>query len=412
MIRIGYLIPEFPAQTHMFFWREIQQLIKLGLVPVLISTRRPPLSLKSHVWCADAESQTEYLSSVTSRGLKSFIGGLIRLQPAGLLKCLKFVVSREWAIKTPILHRIGLVLVAIRLIGFLRNNGISHLHIHSCADSAYLGLFSHWLNNISYSMTLHGPLSYYGMHQNEKWSNASFALTVTKKLLLEVKCSLGNDVPPKLAAVSMGVDVSKFLRSSPYVPWVIGSELRLFSCGRLNPGKGHGDLIHAVHMLRLEGVDARLVIAGEDETGGCGYRLVLEKLVVDLGLDNSIVQFIGAVSEDQVIKSLEQAHIFVLASLAEAIGVAIMEAMAMAVPVIATDAGGTDELICDCTHGILLPPQNPIALVAAIKQIAFYPDLALNLSTSERLRLLEFTKKNDSAAVIAGFFKNSHNISK
>lgn len=406
MIRIGYLIPEFPAQTHMFFWREIQQLIKLGLVPVLISTRLPPLSLKSHVWCADAESQTEYLSSVTSRGLKSFIGGLIRLQPAGLLKCLKFAVSREWAIKTPILHRIGLVLVAIRLIGFLRNNGISHLHIHSCADSAYLGLFSHWLNNISYSMTLHGPLCYYGIHQNEKWSNASFALTVTKKLLLEVKCSLGNDVPPKMAAVSMGVDVSKFLRSSPYAPWVIGSELRLFSCGRLNPGKGHGDLIHAVHMLRLEGVDARLVIAGEDETGGCGYRLVLEKLAVDLGLDNSIVQFIGAVSEDQVIKSLEQAHIFVLASLAEAIGVAIMEAMAMAVPVIATDAGGTDELICDSTHGILLPPQNPTALVEAIKRVAFDPNIAKMLSIGGNRRLLEFSKENNSAELIASFIRS------
>ena len=58
---IGYLIPEFPGQTHIFFWREIQELRQLGVQPDLVSTRPPDQRIQSHEWSRQAVAQTTYL---------------------------------------------------------------------------------------------------------------------------------------------------------------------------------------------------------------------------------------------------------------------------------------------------------------------------------------------------------------
>ena len=55
-MRIAYLIPEFPGQTHIFFWRERAALKKIGIATCLLSTRRPPKASSSHDWAALAES--------------------------------------------------------------------------------------------------------------------------------------------------------------------------------------------------------------------------------------------------------------------------------------------------------------------------------------------------------------------
>jgi glycosyltransferase involved in cell wall biosynthesis len=73
-----------------------------------------------------------------------------------------------------------------------------------------------------------------------------------------------------------------------------------------------------------------------------------------LRLDDSVV-LLGAVSEEVVRKELSEAHAFVLGSLAEPLGVAIMEAMAMRVPVGVTGAGGVAELVDDGVDGLLVP---------------------------------------------------------
>src|SRR5262249_30234532 len=150
--------------------------------------------------------------------------------------------------------------------------------------------------------------------------------------------------PSVLDIAPMGVDVSGFHRGIPYAPWEGGGPLSVFSCGRLNPCKGHADLIRAVQLVAGRGIDARLTIAGEDETGGDGYHRTLASLIEALGVGDR-VQLLGAVSESRVRAELEQAHVFALASLAEPLGVAIMEAMAMSVPVVVTGAGGVPELV-------------------------------------------------------------------
>jgi glycosyltransferase involved in cell wall biosynthesis len=294
----------------------------------------------------------------------------------------------------------GLAVMGARLATLARARGWQHVHAHSCADAAHVAMFAHLLSGLPYSITLHGPLSDYGPNQREKWRHAKFAIVITRKLLGEVEVELRGSLPPKVEIAPMGVDSTRFVRGAPYAAWDGRGPLRLFACGRLNPCKGHGDVVTAVGLLRARGIDARLEIAGEDEEGGAGFHRTLARQITDTGYAES-VSLLGAVSEERVRAGLEAAHVFVLASLAEPLGVAIMEAMALGVPLVATDSGGVPELVRNDVDGLLVPPESPAPLAAAIERIARDPALAQRLARSARERVVEGFDSARSARVIA-----------
>ena len=198
----------------------------------------------------------------------------------------------------------------------------------------------------------------------------------------------------------MGVDLSRCHRKTPYSPWNGSDACQIFSCGRLNRCKGHADLIAAIDILRKRGFNVELQIAGEDEEGGSGYRLDLEKLIEQLGL-KSCVSLLGAVSEDTVNESLEKAQVFVLASWHEPLGVAIMEAMAMEMPVVVTGSGGVKELIDDGIDGLLVAPQDPEQLAEVLAQVLQNPELALSLSQQSRKKIIAKFSHRRSAETLA-----------
>jgi len=94
------------------------------------------------------------------------------------------------------------------------------------------------------------------------------------------------------------------------------------------------------------------------------------------------------VSEDTVNESLEKAQVFVLASWHEPLGFAIMEAMAMEMPVVVTGSGGVKELVDDGIDGLLVEPQSPEELADAIVQVLQNPELALSLSQESRKKIM------------------------
>jgi glycosyltransferase involved in cell wall biosynthesis len=267
-----------------------------------------------------------------------------------------------------------------------RREGWTHVHVHSCAGSARLALVSRLLGGPSYSITLHGSLADYGAHQPSKWSHSAFALVITRDLLDQARHSLGDALPAAVDIAPMGVDPDSLVRQRDYAAWPGEGEARIFSCGRLNPAKGHDNLIRAVHALAARGFPVRLVIAGEDDEGGTGYRTTLERLIAELGMQDS-VELLGAVDERTVRAGLERAHVFALASHAEPLGVAIMEAMAMAVPVVVGDGGGVRELVDDGASGLLVDPESTDAIAAGLERVLADPQLAARLGTAARERV-------------------------
>ena len=377
-LRLGYLIPQFPGQTHIFFWRELEALQARGVQPVLLSTRPPPPGLISHEWSAEAAARTTYLARMDPAAA---LGGLLRLPPGDLLSAPRGeprAFLRDMAMSIP---------AARRLVDRARREGIDHVHAHSCGRAALIAALAFRMGGPRYSLTLHGPLEDYGPGQRYKWRHAAFATIITEKLRAEAEAELAGYLPPRIAVQAMGVDTGRLSRDTPWQPPRPGEPLRIMSCGRLNQVKGHQDLLQAIRMLRDAGHDARLVIAGEDDAGGTGYRRVIEARIAELDLDGAVT-LLGAVSEGEVRRHLLEAHVFALASWHEPLGVALMEAMSCEVPTIGTAAGGVAELIRDGQDGILVPPRDPPAMADAILRLAGDPDLARRLGQAGRERIV------------------------
>ncbi|XXF78091.1 glycosyltransferase family 4 protein [Myxococcaceae bacterium GXIMD 01537] len=326
--------------------------------------------------------------------------------PAGWARCLASIARSEGLDAKGRARLVAFAVMGGRLAFLARRRGWEHVHVHSCANAAHVGMFAHLLSGLSYSLTLHGPLEHYGPNQREKWRYARFSLVITRKLYNEVHTELAGSLPPTVEIAPMGVELQRFVRGAPYVPWTGEGPLRIFSCGRLNPWKGHKDLIAAVELLRGRGVDARLEIAGEDEAGGTAYRKDLEALIAGKGL-GSVVTLLGAVSEERVRAGLEAAHIFSLASLHEPLGVAIMEAMAMRAPVVVTGAGGVPELVDDGVDGLLVPPETPEALAAKLEAVARDAALAARLGEAGRGKVERSFSSERSAELLSQLLRRA-----
>lgn len=390
-LQLGYLVPQFPGQTHIFFWRELSELDRLGVTPHLLSTRPPPPGLMSHDWSRQAMARTTYLG---------------RIAPGAALAGMALAPWRrilaEGAGRDFVRDALICLPAARALIATCRARGIAHVHAHSCGRAALICALARHMGGPSYSVTLHGPMSDYGPGQRFKWRHASFATVITRKLLAEAQQVLGPDMPADVVVRPMGVDTDDLQRETPYHPPSPGAPLRLFCCGRLNEVKGHQDLLSALRLLLDQGIAVQLDIAGQDDAGGGGYRQVLQDHLDALGLAGH-ARLLGAISAAEVRRHLLAADVFVLASWHEPLGVAYMEAMACGVPVIGTDAGGVRELIAHGETGMLVPPRDPQALAAAISGLAADPQLCARLSQAGRAHVVRhFRSALGAEALIAG----------
>lgn len=381
-------MPEFPAQTHIFFWREISALRELGCDTVLISTRRPAAGTISHVWAESAIRDTHYLLSASLMEWFKALLFLLREIVWRMKPLVAALNDREYAGFRNRSRLLVSTLVASRLAQFAKAQGLDHVHVGSCGRSAEIAALGSILGGFNYSLSMLGPsFATYGKQHRLKWRHASFGLFQSQMLLEEGRLRLGPDFPKKHAQAPVGVDTERMQRTQPYQAWKPGTSCELYSCGRLNPVKGHEDVIDAVCALRLRGIDARLTIGGEDEQGGTGYRLVIEKHIVNRGA-SGFVQLLGAVSEETNRLQYQTAHVYVMGSHDEAAGaVAAMEAMAMATPVVMCRAGATAELITDGEDGLLTDPRRPLQMADAVERVLREPELADRIRANGRKKI-------------------------
>jgi glycosyltransferase involved in cell wall biosynthesis len=174
----------------------------------------------------------------------------------------------------------------------------------------------------------------------------------------------------KITVVYNGLPDSAF---EPVPSASLATELPAVLCvANFRPYKGHRYLLEAIARLRTQGLSCTLMLAGD----GPG-RLGLEKLAERLGLD---VRFLGVRTDVQ--RLLARADAVVLPSLHEGMSNAVMEAMAAGRPVIATDVGGTGELLRG--RGVLVPPADPDALAGGLRQVLTDPLFAERLGREAR----------------------------
>ncbi len=385
-MKVGFLIPEFPGQTHSFFWREISNLTAASdHTAQIVSTRLPPQPVY-HAWTRDAEA--DYLYPVAATKAPGLLLRLLSALP-------RLLADRETRafLKT----RTGwmMLVMAAHLDRICRDRGIGHLHVHSCANAALIAAFTNRMSGLPYSLVLHGPIEDYGPHQAYKWDRVAFGFVITKKLEGELLAQIPN-LKDRLSIVPMGVDTDVF---SPREGERVPGPWRWFSCARLNRVKGLDTLTEAAALLKARGQNFTITIAGEDEQGGQGFRREIECMIAGSGLEEEVT-LLGAVTQERVLAELRQADGFVLASRHEPLGVVYMEAMACGLPTIGTRAGGVEELIVDGVSGALVPPGDPEALAAAMQGVMESPDLARTLAQGGRARIVSDFAATRSASEI------------
>ncbi|MCI0439081.1 MAG: glycosyltransferase, partial [Chloroflexi bacterium] len=138
----------------------------------------------------------------------------------------------------------------------------------------------------------------------------------------------------------------------------LGDDVVVGTVGRISAEKGHRSLLEAWHSLIQKRPACRLLLVGDGPE-----RSALERYVAERGL-TSTVHFLGTRNDvPEVLRSLD---LFVLPSLEDSHPVALLEAMAAGLPVVATRVGGIPEILGDGQYGTLAAPNDPDSLEAAI----------------------------------------------
>lgn len=157
------------------------------------------------------------------------------------------------------------------------------------------------------------------------------------------------------------------------------SALRGVCVARLEHYKGIDVLLHALALVQARGIRLTMRIAGDG-----AEREALNSLARTLVLRD--VHFVGAVAPDQVGDELRAADLMILPSRGEGLPLAIVEAMAYGLPVVATRVGGNDEVVEDGVTGLLVAAEQPEALAASIIRLASDHDARRRMGEAARLK--------------------------
>jgi glycosyltransferase involved in cell wall biosynthesis len=196
-------------------------------------------------------------------------------------------------------------------------------------------------------------------------------------------------VPPqKLTMVPNGVDLDKFKPKTGRKKE--GGKIKIAYIGRLVYNKGPDYLVKAAPKVLEECPSAGFIIIGDGP-----MRSVLERKVENLGIDHAF-KFLGIISG--VEKVLPQCDILVRPSLLEGMPLTVLEAMACAIPVVASRVAGTVELIKDGETGLLIDPGDAAQLSKALTTLIKDEGKRLALGKNAR-RYVERHFSWDKAAV-------------
>lgn len=151
--------------------------------------------------------------------------------------------------------------------------------------------------------------------------------------------------------------------------------------GRLNWAKDLPTLVAAFAQVCARRDDAALVLAGDGEE-----RTRIEAAIADAGIGDRVF-LLGDRSD--VPELLPAFSIFAMSSVSEGYSIALLEACASALPIVATRIGGNAEIVSDGINGLVVPPSDPGALAAALLQLLGDPGLAEQMGRAGRDWLLE-----------------------
>ncbi len=283
----------------------------------------------------------------------------------------------------------------------LRRAGVQHLHAHFANAPASLALPAAYLAGISFSFTAHAyDLFIDQLLLPAKLTAAAFVASISRFNLGFLQQQFPSAAArARLELVRNGIDPKRF-RPAPHPA---GTPPLVLAVGRLVETKGFHVLVAACARLRQEGRDCRCLIVGEGPEEEC-----LRRLVADLGLDDR-VELPGRLQPEALLPIFRSADLLAMPSCIrqhdqDGIPTVLIEALAMEIPVVATRVSGIPELVRDGATGLLVDPDDPAALAAALARLLADPGLGRRLAAAGRkLVVAEFNSQRSAARLLELF---------
>jgi glycosyltransferase involved in cell wall biosynthesis len=174
--------------------------------------------------------------------------------------------------------------------------------------------------------------------------------------------------PGKVVTIPNGIDTTRFAKkpahqNGPLNLYKSGTQFLVGMVGHLAPIKGQEDFVRAAAIIASQREDVDFVLAGDDKSRSGENRRAIENLIAQLSLGKR-VQLVGWL--DDVRGLLRALDVFVSPSRSEPFGLAVIEAMASGVPVVASMSEGSREIINDGVTGRLVAIKDVEGLAKAI----------------------------------------------
>ena len=399
---IAYLINQYPKVSHSFIRREILALERRGVVVQRFAMRGWDGAL------ADEEDlrergKTRYL---LQRGATSLLVPTLRTllrTPLRFLSALRLAWRSGRHADRSLAYHLVYLAEACRLLEWLRQGGVTHLHAHFGTNGAEVAMLVRELGGPPYSFTVHGPEEFdkpVFLGLREKIDRAKFVVAISSFGRSQLFRWASPAAWHKIQVVHCGLEpafsagADSDLRAPSATP-------RLVCVGRLSEQKGQLLLLEAVHRLASRGLPIDIVLAGDGE-----MREELERRIRHLHLEGQ-VRITGWVSGAQVREEILAARALVLPSFAEGLPVVLMEAMVLGRAVISTFVAGIPELVEDGETGWLVPAGDLDALIAALEScLAATPERLSHMGQRGRARALGRHNVDDSAAQLEVLFES------
>jgi glycosyltransferase involved in cell wall biosynthesis len=380
------LVKIFPKVTETFILGEILDLERRGLPLIVLSLRQPTDSVfhaATKLVRAPIVNVPSFAWPQSMRVAAAHLGVLIR-NPFRYLRTAAFVMRRAEG------HRLREFAQAGCLASIVQASGIGHLHAHFASEPVGVAELASRLSGITYSISAHAKDIYLTSRASlrRKMRAARFTVTCTEYNRRYLADLAGPDAA--VMRVYHGIDLERFRAADPPAdsPGKDSAPLVL-SVGRLREKKGFALLIEACRRLRDDGVAIRCQIVGYGPE-----RDRLRQLIADADLSD-VVHLTGKRTHEQLIPLFRAAAMFVLPCQITADGDrdgvpnAMLEAMAMELPVICSDVSGIPEVVMHNENGLLVPPGDPKILADKIRMLIERPEERSRLGKAGRRTVSE-----------------------
>lgn len=264
---------------------------------------------------------------------------------------------------------------------FARANGIEIIHAHAAKDYHLAALAVRLASPSKLVLTRHVLFPLKNINK-PLLSSVARVIAVSQAVAESLRQNAVIE-PAKITVVPNGIDIDRFERAS-----VAASDSRIVigTVGHLAPIKGHDVFLRAAALIAENRKDVQFVVVGEDKSPGMVHRKSLESLVAELGL-SEIVTVPGW--RDDMPAVLKSLTLFVSAARSEPFGLAIVEAMAAGLPVVAAASEGALEILEDGHSGKLVPVGDHEAMAQAINTLLDDPLERARLARNAQLAARE-----------------------